>query len=685
MARHGKSKAWAKKAPKKAPIKSPHRLTMQEEARHTEGHVRDWRTSSNLRHKAVQFVKAGILQRSELETLETAEEDGDVLVDDEPTAAMSGSNSPHPAGLQVPAEVKAVPSLIELVDEPELTSSPAVDSLPSDPSEPSESSDSSEDEVVFTGRNTARPVVIETSQAELDLMFPNHATSVKFVEPAPVPLSDISLSERPKPKRSQQRSQKNKRDTRGWTRNDEDDMLADYIANMDSDYLEALGVQRGSGRGKETPPSPDDSSSDEDGAASIISAEFRAMLTGDAKEVSSRNSIDDGKENHFSWSRTTLTNMEGPGFSRMRLEANPDIVLESDDDSNNENNEDEDDEEDDDDDDEDDDEEEDDDDDDDLRINLDLMDEFNLDSDGDLDTELLEDMALNYLAERKGKKGARSGKSPFASATAFADALEDDPYYGLDMMDFTRPSLQKKGKGKKPPGLDLMLSDSDMEAHLHDVWQVDRKKKKAKKQEREELRKQGLLGRDSRYADLKIKYSKGINFEELMTEIRSFMLSPNTSLSLPAMTKHRRKTIHELANVMNLKSQSKGKGPSRFPMLLKTSRTPTYTRRTIVQVDDLLCGKKLNRRLYQSWGSDAAKYSKPAKVKRGGGGAGGAVTYMDGDVVGGTAPEIGVENRGRAMLEKMGWSSGTALGALNNKGILQPVAHVVKNSRTGLG
>ena len=405
------------------------------------------------------------------------------------------------------------------------------------------------------------------------------------------------------------------------------------------------------------------------------------------------------------WSGATLTNLKAPGLSRMRIDAENEFVLDSDDS---------------DDDDEEDGDDDEDDEDDDLEINLDLMDEFNLDSDDeDLDTELLEDMAMNYLADRK--KGARSSKSPFASATAFADALEDDPYYGLDMMDFNRPSLQKKGKGKKPPGLDLMLSDSDLEAHLHDVWQVDRKKKKAKKQEREELRKQGLLGRDPGFADLQIKYSKGMNFEELMTEIRSFMLSPNSryvdhipdllyllssaalpytfgleepfrirtnravcSLSLPAMTKHRRKTIHELANVMNLKSQSKGKGPSRFPMLIKTSRTPTYTRRTIVQVDDLLCGKKLNRRLYQSWGSDAAKYSKPARVKRGGG-AGGATTYMDGDVVGGTAPEIGVENRGRAMLERMGWSSGTALGAVNNKGILQPVAHVVKNSRTGLG
>jgi hypothetical protein len=118
-------------------------------------------------------------------------------------------------------------------------------------------------------------------------------------------------------------------------------------------------------------------------------------------------------------------------------------------------------------------------------------------------------------------------------------------------------------------------------------------------------------------------------------------------------------------------------------MLIKTSRTPAYTRKTISKVDDLLSGKKLNRRLFQSWGSDASKYTKAVKVKRGA--VGGAVSYMDGDVVGGTAPEIGVENRGRAMLEKMGWSSGTALGAINNKGILLPVAHVVKNSRTGLG
>lgn len=154
------------------------------------------------------------------------------------------------------------------------------------------------------------------------------------------------------------------------------------------------------------------------------------------------------------------------------------------------------------------------------------------------------------------------------------------------------------------------------------------------------------------------------------------------------MTKNRRKTIHELANIVSLKSQSKGNGLTRFPILIKTSRTPGYTRKTISKVDSLLSGRKLNRRLFASWGPDSSRGGGGGSAKpraRGAGGVTSGVTYMDGDVVGGSAPEIGAGNRGRAMLEKMGWSSGTALGAQNNKGILQPVTHVVKNSRAGLG
>ena len=74
------------------------------------------------------------------------------------------------------------------------------------------------------------------------------------------------------------------------------------------------------------------------------------------------------------------------------------------------------------------------------------------------------------------------------------------------------------------------------------------------------------------------------------------------------------------------------------------------------------------------------------RIRRAFGGSGNAAAgYRDGEIVGAAAPELSVENRGHAMLEKLGWSKGTALGALDNKGILQPVTHVVKISKAGLG
>jgi hypothetical protein len=155
-----------------------------------------------------------------------------------------------------------------------------------------------------------------------------------------------------------------------------------------------------------------------------------------------------------------------------------------------------------------------------------------LGSDDDLDDFiLLEDLATGY--SKSGKKGARSGKPPFPSASAFADALESDPYFGFDIMDFDRPSLRKKPKGKQAIP-ELVLSDSEFEIELQEAWQNDRRKKKLRKKEREELRAQGLLGRKSGNPDLKAKYSKEMNIEQFMTELRSFLLSPKNRFVHPS-------------------------------------------------------------------------------------------------------------------------------------------------------
>jgi hypothetical protein len=147
------------------------------------------------------------------------------------------------------------------------------------------------------------------------------------------------------------------------------------------------------------------------------------------------------------------------------------------------------------------------------------------------------------------------------------------------------------------------------------------------------------------------------------------------------MDKADRKVVHELAAAFNLKSKSAGSGTKRFPVLYRTARTSVYVERTF----DALQAKLSRRYLPRMDVGGKRSGAGSSRVSKGRGFNSAAVSYRDGDIVGGSAPELGIENRGRAMLEKMGWSSGTALGALNNKGILEPVSHVVKTTKAGLG
>lgn len=123
-----------------------------------------------------------------------------------------------------------------------------------------------------------------------------------------------------------------------------------------------------------------------------------------------------------------------------------------------------------------------------------------------------------------------------------------------------------------------------------------------------------------------------------------------------------RKIIHELANKFNIKSKSAGHGETRRPSLYRTKRTVRYSEPSFEQVF-ARAGRRYFPRLDQR-----------GKAPRGGGGGGGggrsgrginhaAFTLKDGEVVGGGAPELDQANKGRAMLEKMGWSTGMALGS----------------------
>lgn len=153
-----------------------------------------------------------------------------------------------------------------------------------------------------------------------------------------------------------------------------------------------------------------------------------------------------------------------------------------------------------------------------------------------------------------------------------------------------------------------------------------------------------------------------------------------SSLTLTPMDAHARKIIHEVANKLNIKSKSTGKADSRRPTLYRTGRTVSYTESKFNQVFN-----QVNRRYFPRLDGKGKRSQRPPPIRSGGGSGNAAASYQEGEIVGAAAPELGSGNRGRAMLEKMGWSSGTALGTDDNKGILQPVAQTMKKSKAGLG
>jgi len=317
--------------------------------------------------------------------------------------------------------------------------------------------------------------------------------------------------------------------------------------------------------------------------------------------------------------------------------------------------------------------------------------EEDVDGVGDVDEARagLEDLASSSFAKSAVKRGNKRGTS-FPSASALADTLDQYGDAGFDIMDFERPSLRpKRGgrKGKMPPELEA-LSDDELKNEMLGHWSTDREKKRLKKAEREELRMAGLLGAGvakKGKADLSMKYQQGMTTVQIHEELRIFLQDvTKTTRSFPPMDKDDRKSLHEIASVLNLKSKSVGAGKNRAPVLYKTNRTADYTDAMFARVTTAS-----NRGFLKN---SAFKGKKPKggatpKFQRGGKGRGADTSstgLKHGDVVGGGAKEIGRENFGHRLMEKMGWQKGTALGK-EGSGMLTPVEQVMRTGRSGLG
>lgn len=296
----------------------------------------------------------------------------------------------------------------------------------------------------------------------------------------------------------------------------------------------------------------------------------------------------------------------------------------------------------------------------------------------DHDEFVREDVGVPFPNSKRGSKRMKATRPTrnshvFPSAGVFADVLDQDPYGGFDVMDFDRPSLKPKRKGRKGDlPFELMPEDAELAEQLQNSWAKDREKKAARKREKADAR---AAMSDS---------ASGNDSESIKSAIRGFLVDEDReTLSLPPMAPHIRAGLHRLAKALSLTSQSKGKGDSRYPTLTKTVRTHHYTTSSIWEIDALMDQRRFFPRDAWSHKQGSGKGRIKSNLSRRDGISG--ASYMDGDIVGASAPEIGAENKGRAMLEKMGWSSGMAIGAIGNKGSLEVIQHVVRKTKAGLG
>lgn len=365
-------------------------------------------------------------------------------------------------------------------------------------------SDSSEDEVVFTGRsnywghsrhshhrsletspvsatvaNTASEIGTPRDELHFTITqkFPRRKTTCKEPSLLAMPIGD-GQSANETTKLNKKMSRRRRRRHRNDLLEDEAEIIADYIANMDKDE-ESLAAPSTESLTSEDSPNVDDVR----GPGSLTPGGLRYL-----------------EDMHISDDPPSGNMEEGPKSLPMKCdpwEDNQSQSMELDDEGSA------------------------------GLVGEELSDARDDISDNELDSESSEDLlpvVQEHPFAERGRKSKRSRKQNLTSAPAFTDALEQDSYPGFDIMDFDRPSLRKKSKSSRHV-TNFGLSDSDLELQLERAWENDRSKKKARKQQREQLRSQGLLGRKTEKTDSKAKYALGMSMEDLKAEVKAFLLS----------------------------------------------------------------------------------------------------------------------------------------------------------------
>ena len=249
-------------------------------------------------------------------------------------------------------------------------------------------------------------------------------------------------------------------------------------------------------------------------------------------------------------------------------------------------------------------------------------------------------------------------------------------YDGERNMEYETKSLDTVGKGRKKQLLidESLALDSEMKQLLQDKFATRRDAKIKKRRTKEDF----ISEENKNSSDLLKKYQYGLHVQNIKDEFELFLSSNREVLIFPPLDPHGNKTIKKFANHYNMKSANAGAGKQSHVVVIKTKKTRAYMPNYNL-INQLTRQRPIFMRIDVK--QDTEKRVGNTETHR----VRAKFHVKEGEIVGESASEIGRENIGRRLLEKLGWTQGESLGAHGNKGISEPLMARVKKSKTGLG
>ena len=238
--------------------------------------------------------------------------------------------------------------------------------------------------------------------------------------------------------------------------------------------------------------------------------------------------------------------------------------------------------------------------------------------------------------------------------------------------DTRTPVMSGKGKKKK------LLIDESLGLDTETIYSLQNKlsSRLSRKADKRKNKEDFIMEENKNSFDLTKKYPFGLHILNIRDEFDEFYSNNRDRLIFPPLDPHANKTLMKFAKHYNMKSSKAGKGIHTHTTIEKTRKTkramPNYG-----LIAQLVKQRPVFMRIDVKRVQEDFVKTERIKIQ-------GKFHVTEGEIVGEDAPEIGSDNIGRRMLEKLGWSSGEGLGAVTNKGISKPLFARVKKGKAGL-